>query len=100
MEDCIDDISLRKDALTCYTSQGFFEGLEPMDGALTAVRQMLEDGLQVLICTSPVKHSKYCAQEKLNWIAKHLGEEWLDKVILCQDKVSSTAGLLVRYYQN
>ena len=58
-----------------------------MEGALQAVAEMAEEGLQLLICTAPVKGSVYCAQEKLNWVLKHLGEEWLDRVILCQDKV-------------
>ena len=90
MEDCIADASLRKDAIACFRAQGFFEALEPMEGALQAVKEMEREGLQLYICTTPVKHSKYCAQEKLNWVVKHLGEEWLDKVILCQDKVTCT----------
>ena len=45
-------------------------------------------GLRLYICTSPVKHSVYCAQEKIEWVKKHLGQEWVDALILCQDKVS------------
>jgi 5'-nucleotidase len=88
MEDCISDAYMRKDALQCCAARGFFEALEPMPGALEAVREMQAEGLQLYICTSPVKHSRYCAQEKLNWVAEHLGEEWLDRTILCQDKVN------------
>lgn len=58
-----------------------------MDGALKAIQEMESEGLQLYLCTSPVKGSLYCAQEKLNWIIEHLGEEWLDRAILCQDKV-------------
>lgn len=58
-----------------------------MEGALKAIHEMESEGLQLYLCTSPVKGSVYCAQEKLNWIVEHLGEEWLDKAILCQDKV-------------
>jgi len=68
-------------------ARGFFENLEPMEGALKAIQEMESEGLQLYLCTSPVKGSVYCAQEKLNWIVEHLGEEWLDKAILCQDKV-------------
>ena len=98
MEDCVDDISHRKDAISCYKTQGFFEQLEPMEGALDAIAGMEEEGLQLLICTSPVKHSKFCAQEKLNWIAAHLGEEWLDRVVLCQDKVRYLGKNVKVYY--
>jgi 5'(3')-deoxyribonucleotidase len=88
MEDCIGDLTLRKDAIQVYSARGFFENLEPMEGALRAVQEMQDEGFQLYLCTSPVKHSQYCAQEKLNWVAAYLGEQWLDRVILCQDKVS------------
>ena len=44
-------------------------------------------GFNIYICTSPIKTSKYCTQEKINWITKHLGMEWLERLIICQDKV-------------
>jgi len=71
-----------------YHSQGFFEGLPPMAGAIAAMEQMVDEGLQVYICTTPVLTSHYCAQEKINWVRSHLGECWLDKLILGSDKVS------------
>jgi len=95
MEDCIEDVSLRCDALTCFNSQGFFENLEPMPGAIQAVKEMEAEGIELYICTSPIKSSKYCAQEKLNWIVKYLGEEWLDKTVLCQDKTQVVGDLLI-----
>ena len=45
--------------------------------------------MKVMICTSPVYSSRYCVQEKINWIRVNLGEEWVTKVIFCQDKVGS-----------
>ncbi len=69
-----------------------------MEGALKAIQEMESEGLQLYLCTSPVKGSVYCAQEKLNWIVEHLGEEWLDKAILCQDKVSCiTSGITILF---
>lgn len=67
--------------------EGFFENLPEMPGAIQAIKEMEEYGFKVVICTSPILTSRYCAQEKLNWIRKHLGARWLDKVILCSDKV-------------
>ena len=52
-------------------------------------------GLRLYICTSPVKHSVYCAQEKIEWVKKHLGQEWVDALILCQDKVSAAIIILL-----
>ena len=68
-------------------SQGFFENLPPMEGGLQALHDMVNDGLRVYICTTPILTSLYCAQEKLNWVRRYLGECWLDKLILCGDKV-------------
>ncbi|KAJ1437226.1 5'-deoxyribonucleotidase [Ochromonadaceae sp. CCMP2298] len=95
MEDCIDDMSFRKDALTCFNAQGFFINLEPMAGALEALKAMEREGLELYICTSPIKSSRYCAQEKLDWVREHLGEEWLDRVILCQDKTTVVGDILI-----
>ena len=58
-----------------------------MPGAMQAVREMEDSGFKVIICTSPILTSKYCIQEKLNWIRTHMGERWLDKVIVTYDKV-------------
>ena len=41
--------------------------------------------LQVYITSSPILTSFHCAQEKLNWIRRHLGESWLDKLVLAND---------------
>jgi hypothetical protein len=81
-------LNWEQEAESIFLAPGFFEGLEAMEGALEAIREMDSSGLfKVYICTTPILHSQYCAQEKLNWIRKHLGESWLSKVILCADKV-------------
>ena len=56
---------------------------------------MDQEGFKIFICTAPILASPYCAQEKLNWIRKHLGDKWLDKVILCQDKTMVAGDLLI-----
>jgi glycosyltransferase involved in cell wall biosynthesis/5'(3')-deoxyribonucleotidase len=95
MEDCLMDMTLRKEALQLIAQPGFFENLAPMQGALEAVKEMEEEGWQLYICSAPIKHSPHCAQEKINWITKHLGEEWVDRIILCQDKVSCCLECLI-----
>ena len=55
--------------------KGFFENLEPMDGALKSVRELLDSELfRVEILTQPVANSTYSYTEKANWIAKYLPE--------------------------
>lgn len=86
IEECVPH-EFRSQAVDIFMEKGFFENLEPMEGALEAVKDMEEEGYKLYICTTPVKHSKYCAQEKINWVAKHLGDHWIDRIILCHDKV-------------
>ena len=75
--------------------EGFFEGLPPMHGAIQAMTEMEENGFKVVICTAPIMTSPFCAQEKINWVRKWLGERWLDKMILTQDKTTVRGDLLI-----
>src|SRR3989344_4235368 len=46
----------------------FFSSLEPIEGAVDALHDLVSRGLNVRICTSPKKRSDNCAKEKLVWI--------------------------------
>jgi glycosyltransferase involved in cell wall biosynthesis/5'(3')-deoxyribonucleotidase len=94
MEDCVLNPVYREAAIELVYSQGFFGGLPWMEGAETALKEMKEAGLQVRIVTSPLRGSKYCAQEKIDWVVTHLGEEWLDDLIICYDKVRNFIELI------
>ncbi len=65
---------------------GFFEHLEPVEGAVAALQHMLELGFDVRICTAPKRQYQYCVAEKLVWIEKHLGSEFVTRTILTRDK--------------
>ncbi len=66
----------------------FFESLEPIEGAIEALREMEEMGATVFICTAPKKfyHNPHCAGNKHRWIMNHLGKHWTERVILSRDK--------------
>ena len=46
---------------------------------------MESKGLNLLIVMAPLKGlvGRNCMQDKVAWIEKHLGENWVDKVITC-----------------
>lgn len=94
MERCVGAEHYKEAELLEHTA-GFFESLPPMKGALHAINEMERDGLLVLIVSSPILTSFHCAQEKINWIRRHLGERWLDKVVLCTDKSAVRGDLLI-----
>lgn len=69
----------------CF-AQGFFRDLPPLPGAIEAVHTLVAAGHEVRLCSSPLLQNPYCVDEKYQWVAEHLGQGWMDKVILTKDK--------------
>jgi len=65
---------------------GFFLGLEPVPGGLEAMRRMSDAGHSVFICTSPVSDCVTCPMEKTEWVFRHLGPDFVKRLILSGDK--------------
>jgi len=65
---------------------GFVRSLLPKQGGLEAVIEMRNNDHEVFICTSPLSKSKYCVQEKYEWVEEHLGSEWKKRIIVTKDK--------------
>lgn len=75
--------------------EGFFLNMEPIPGAIEAVHEMVASGLEVLICTSPHPKSLFCINEKLLWIKKYLGEDFVDRTIITADKTIVYGDILI-----
>lgn len=69
-----------------YFKKGFILGLNPLKGAIEALREMVADGYQVKICTTPLNGNKFSEEEKTAWVEKYLGKEWLKNLIFIKDK--------------
>jgi 5'(3')-deoxyribonucleotidase len=64
----------------------FFETLPVVDGALWAVRELLNiEGIEVHILTQPVLNTHYSYSEKASWVAKYF-PELISKLHLTQNK--------------
>jgi 5'(3')-deoxyribonucleotidase len=74
---------------------GFYADLEPIKGAVAALREMRESGHMVWICTSPWPSNRTCMQDKLDWVKLHLGDDWLSQVILVHDKTLHYGDILI-----
>jgi len=94
MEDCVPKEAFPQ-AKALYHSEGFFANLPPMEGGPAALKQLAAKGYRVFICTAPVLSSHYCAQEKFGWIRKHLGPEWLSRIIMTTDKTTVRGDVLI-----
>ena len=55
---------MRSRAESIYHARGFYEDLPVVDGAVAALNEMLEQGLDVKICTSPLTVFGNCVLEK------------------------------------
>lgn len=80
------DPAYADDIVAIYRSRGFCLNLQPIPGALAAVKEMLHDGWEVIICTSPIRKSAYSLAEKHAWVERHLGDEWTDRLIVTRCK--------------
>ncbi|XP_007445067.1 5'(3')-deoxyribonucleotidase, cytosolic type [Python bivittatus] len=91
--------SLREDLgekiASVYESPGFFLSLQPIPGATEAMHEMIQmPNTEVFICTSPIRKYEYCVAEKYRWVAKHLGPQFVERLILTRDKTVVSADLL------
>lgn len=74
---------------------GFFLNLEPIPGAIEAMQSLLSRGFDVRICTSPKKIFENCVAEKFAWVKRHLGPEFVERIVLTRDKTLVHGDVLV-----
>jgi 5'-nucleotidase len=74
---------------------GFYLDLEPMDNGIAALHAMKEAGLNVFICTAPYVTNKTCASEKMEWMERYVGSDWLNKTIITSDKTMVHGNVLI-----
>uniref|UniRef100_A0A8C5WDV6 5',3'-nucleotidase, mitochondrial n=1 Tax=Leptobrachium leishanense TaxID=445787 RepID=A0A8C5WDV6_9ANUR len=87
---------LREKAISIWEAKDFFLDLDPIEGAVEAVKEMARlSNTDVFICTSPIKRYEYCPYEKYAWVEKHLGHEFLEQIVLTRDKTVVSADLLI-----
>ncbi len=62
-----------------------FQTQNPIEGAIEGVKT-LQTKYDVWILTRPSIKNTHCYTEKADWIRNYLGEDMLNKMILCPDK--------------
>lgn len=78
-----------------YGSPTFFRTLHPIPGAIRGVREMLDAGHDVRLCTSPLTRYRHCVLEKYEWVEEHLGADLVARIILTKDKTLVRGDVLV-----
>jgi len=67
-------------------SKGFYRNLPEIAGGRAALEEMRAADHDVFVCTAPLSDAPRCAPEKLDWIERHLGRDWVDRTIIVKDK--------------
>jgi len=79
-----------------YSTPGFFDGLKPLPGALQGFRALIERGIIVRICSTPLNGSDArCIMEKSSWIERHLGSDFVRSAYFPKDKTHITGTILL-----
>ncbi|MEE9581139.1 MAG: hypothetical protein V3V74_07485 [Nitrosomonadaceae bacterium] len=75
---------------------GFFENLVPIDGAIEAVHKINQsDKYDVHILTAPSLRNPLCYTGKRVWVEKHLGYDFVQRLIISPDKSLLKGSFLV-----
>lgn len=78
-----------------FASPGLFAELAPIDGAVEAAHEMLAEGHDVRIVTAPMTSNPTCLDEKRHWVVEHLGESWLERLVITRDKTIVRGDILI-----
>lgn len=74
---------------------GLFRHLRPVEGAVDALHEMANEGLNILIVTTPTFENRTCAQDKFEWVDEHLGRDWVQRTIIAYDKTAVSGAVLI-----
>ncbi|TNJ29694.1 putative 5'-3' deoxyribonucleotidase [Giardia muris] len=81
---------IRASALVWHAirSPGFFRHLSPHPEMISLIHSLEARGHEVWICTMPLEHddSIWCQEEKRIWVARHLGERFIDRIVFSRQK--------------
>lgn len=95
IEDIFPDTEYHKPLNDIITEEGFFLNMEPIDGAIEAVKEMEDEGFCIRVCTVPHPNSEFCINEKVAWIRKYLGEDFVRRIIFTYDKTLIYGDILI-----
>lgn len=89
------DPETRRLVRSIQAQPGFYRDLEPIEGAVEALHELLAQGHDVRICTTPDATNPTCASDKIAWVREHLGEEWVKRIDLTHNKAGVRGDVLI-----
>jgi 5'(3')-deoxyribonucleotidase len=83
MKEPIDNINEKFEKI--WSEPGFFESLPEIEGGIEAVTSLLDMGYDVRVVTS-AGNKRQAFTEKANWIYKRLGDNWVRRLVVTNEK--------------
>jgi 5'-nucleotidase len=77
------------------TPAGFYAGLKPMPGIREALGEMLAEGHDVHIVTTPDSTNPTSHSDKFHWLERHIGPGWGKRAIMTHDKTLVIGDVLI-----
>ena len=78
------------------SAKHFYSELSPIRDSIKSIQEMAETkDLEIFIVTSPAIYNQNCASDKMWWVERHLGPEWLERLIITRDKTMVHGDLLL-----
>jgi len=78
------------------SQHGFFENLAPIEGGLETVKHLKKsNNYEPYILTAPSERNPLSYTEKRLWIEKHLGFDFVERLIICSDKSLLRGDILI-----
>lgn len=74
---------------------GFYENIEPIIDGIDALFKLINNGHHVYILTGASPCNLHSYSEKAKWIIKHIGFEFLDKLIISQNKALFIGDIII-----
>lgn len=85
----------RADVQAVFEEEGFYRHLPQISGAIEGFAGLVEAVPDTWLCTSPLRAYRNCVLEKYEWVDKHLGPDWTERLILTHNKTLVTADVLI-----
>lgn len=90
------ELGMEMEAREIIDAKDFFLDLPPVEKAIRGIHALSQrKGVEVFICTSPLKKFRHCVPEKYEWVAKHLGPKFVSRIILTKDKTMVKGHFLI-----
>lgn len=78
--------------------EGFFYGLEPIEGAKEAIKEMFDMGIEVFFVTSAGVTYPSAASEKYRWVSEHYSQMMVASLVITPSKYVIKGDILIDDY--